>query len=206
MSLSIIVFPNEKFILTFHSRAVKNVSNVLRRIENQQVREWTPTICDGAGGLSPEWISYALIDNIADSFLPLLKYLEHEADSIDDLVLLLKDTDQSEMLRRIAQARKKVSSYLSKNKVLILMRLSQNKPSLLRMLLKLYPEHKSSSSIHLYLADILDHLLTICQALFHTEKSLARSHANYLAQISIEITLASNRTNDVVMKMTALAG
>jgi magnesium transporter len=48
--------------------------------------------------------------------------------------------------------------------------------------------------------------LTICQALFHLEKSLARSHANYLAQISIEITLASNRTNEVVMQMTAIAG
>jgi magnesium transporter len=164
----------------------------LRRIE--QVREWTPAGCDGAGGLSPEWISYAIIDDVTDSFLPLLKYLEYEADCIgillcviikDDLVLLLKDTDQTEMLRRIATARKKV---------LVLLRLSQNKPSLLRMLLKLYTENQSSpSNIHLYLSDILDHLLTICQALYHAEKSLARSHANYLAQISIEITLASNR-------------
>jgi magnesium transporter len=43
------------------------------------------------------------------------------------------------------------------------------------------------------------------QNLSHFEKILARAHSNYLAQISIEITQASNRTNDVVMRMTLLA-
>jgi magnesium transporter len=43
------------------------------------------------------------------------------------------------------------------------------------------------------------------QNLIHYEKSLARSHSNYLAQISIDITQASNRTSDTVMRMTLLA-
>ena len=43
------------------------------------------------------------------------------------------------------------------------------------------------------------------QNLVHYEKTLSRSHSNYLAQISIELTQASNATNDAVMKMTALA-
>ena len=43
------------------------------------------------------------------------------------------------------------------------------------------------------------------QNLNHYEKSLARSHSNYLAQISIDITQASNRTSDTVMRMTLLA-
>ena len=34
---------------------------------------------------------------------------------------------------------------------------------------------------------------------------MGRAHSNYLAQISIEITQSSNRTSDVVMKMTAIA-
>lgn len=43
------------------------------------------------------------------------------------------------------------------------------------------------------------------QNLAHYEKTLSRSHSNYLAQILIELTQASNQTNDSVMKMTALA-
>ena len=43
------------------------------------------------------------------------------------------------------------------------------------------------------------------QNLFHFEQTLSRSHSNYLAQISIELTQASNLTSNVVVKMTALA-
>jgi magnesium transporter len=50
-----------------------------------------------------------------------------------------------------------------------------------------------------------DHIITMYQNLQHFEKTLGRAHSNYLAQISIEITQASNRTNDVVLKMTLVA-
>ena len=43
------------------------------------------------------------------------------------------------------------------------------------------------------------------QNLQNYEKTLARAHSNYLAQISIEITQASNRSSDIVLKMTAVA-
>lgn len=70
-----------------------------------------------------------------------------------------------------------------------------------RCLDQLAPE----SETRLYLEDIHDHVLTMTQNLIHYEKTLARSHSNYLAHISIELTQASNRTSDVVVKMTALA-
>jgi magnesium transporter len=56
-----------------------------------------------------------------------------------------------------------------------------------------------------YMEDITDHVLTMLQNLGHYEKSLTRSHSNYLAQISIDITQASNKTSDTVMRMTMLA-
>lgn len=49
-----------------------------------------------------------------------------------------------------------------------------------------------------------DHLITMTQNLNHYEKILSRSHSNYLAQISIEMTDANNQINDVLSKMTAL--
>ena len=42
------------------------------------------------------------------------------------------------------------------------------------------------------------------QNLSHCEKILSRSHSNYLAQINIEMTAASNETNNVLTKLTAL--
>ena len=50
-----------------------------------------------------------------------------------------------------------------------------------------------------------DHVITLTQNISHYEKTLARAHSNYLAQISIEITQSSNRTNDLATRMTALA-
>lgn len=49
-----------------------------------------------------------------------------------------------------------------------------------------------------------DHLITMTQNLNHYEKILSRSHSNYLAQISIEMTEANNQINDVLSKLTAL--
>jgi magnesium transporter len=42
------------------------------------------------------------------------------------------------------------------------------------------------------------------QNLNHYEKILSRSHSNYLAQISIEMTDANNQINDILSKLTAL--
>ena len=54
------------------------------------------------------------------------------------------------------------------------------------------------------MSDIQDHLITMTQNLNHYEKILSRSHSNYLAQISIEMTDANNQINDVLSKLTAL--
>ena len=41
--------------------------------------------------------------------------------------------------------------------------------------------------------------------LSHFEKLLSRSHANYLAQLSVESTQANNRANEVLGKITTIA-
>lgn len=50
--------------------------------------------------MTSDWISYALIDDITDAFGPLIQNIEYEVDSIDELVLILKEAEQSDMLRR----------------------------------------------------------------------------------------------------------
>ncbi|KNC97362.1 uncharacterized protein SPPG_07289 [Spizellomyces punctatus DAOM BR117] len=186
INVYIVIF--RECVLSFHCKPIDHINNVLKRIE--QLKSYGLNI-------TPDWINYALIDDITDTFMPLLRFIELEVDSIDDLVLILKESEQSDMLRRIGHARKKVMQML---------RLLSTKAEVLRTIIKRCGERlPADSETSLYLGDIQDHVITMVQNLSHYEKTLARSHSNYLAQISIEITQASNRTNDVVMKMTAMA-
>lgn len=81
--------------------------------------------------MTPEWINYALIDNITDSFAPLIQHTELEVDSIDDLVLVLNGSEQNDMLRRIGSCRKTVMQ---------LLRLLGPKADVVRSLIKRYED------------------------------------------------------------------
>ncbi|KAI0265970.1 hypothetical protein BC834DRAFT_924182 [Gloeopeniophorella convolvens] len=186
LNMYIIVF--REGILSFHFRATPHPQNVRRRIK--QLKDYISVTSD--------WISYALIDDITDAFGPLIQSIEYEVDSIDELVLILKDAEQSDMLRRIGRCRKKVMG---------LLRLMGNKADVVKGLAKRCNENwkvAPTSDIGLYLSDIQDHLITMTQNLNHYEKILSRTHSNYLAQISIEMTEANNQINDVLSKLTAL--
>ncbi|KAF9567395.1 magnesium transporter [Agrocybe pediades] len=186
LNMYIIVF--RQGTLSFHFRPTPHPQNVRRRIK--QLKDYISVTSD--------WISYALIDDITDAFGPLIQGIEYEVDSIDELVLILKDVEQSDMLRRIGTCRKKVMG---------LLRLMGNKADVVKGLAKRCNENwrvAPTSDIGLYLSDIQDHLITMTQNLNHYEKILSRSHSNYLAQISIEMTDANNQINDVLSKLTAL--
>lgn len=293
LNMNILVL-SEKVVLSFHRDVTQHVPRVLKRMEQLMLYGLK---------ITPDWINYALLDDIVDSFAPLLQNVELEVDSIDDLVLILTESEKSDMLRRIARERKKVMA---------LLRLLSNKPDVVRTLIKrrtdrgvivpaegsanplsvaldesvnstfgapIYTDKGVSSKPHgfnsftsaagrdllsvktsepgrdsagtatkstlgpslsaqfsslgrsasqssvnpsrlaqvnsssfgastaefsYYLGDIQDNLITMLINLTNYEKTLSRSHSNYLAQISIELTQASNQTNDHVMKMSLL--
>ena len=78
----------------FHFRGTPHPQSVRRRIK--QLKDYI--------NVTSDWISYALIDDITDAFGPLIQSIEYEVDSIDELVLILKETEQSDMLRRYVLA------------------------------------------------------------------------------------------------------
>ncbi|KAI6094131.1 hypothetical protein EV401DRAFT_2216657 [Pisolithus croceorrhizus] len=100
VNMYIVVF--REGILSFHFRPTPHPQNVRRRIK--QLKDYI--------NVTSDWISYALIDDITDAFGPLIQSIECEVDSIDELVLILKDTEQSDMLRRIGRCRRKVLGLL----------------------------------------------------------------------------------------------
>ncbi|KAL1935688.1 hypothetical protein VTP01DRAFT_4828 [Rhizomucor pusillus] len=178
-------------ILTFHFRPMRHPHNVRKRIK--QLKDYIK--------VTPDWICYAILDDITDSFAPLIRSIEFEVDSIDELVLILRESEQSDMLRRIGYCRKRMMG---------LLRLLVTKADVVKTLKRgeARTEERTgpvlSNEVCLYLGDVHDHILTMLQALNHYEKISSRSHSNYLAQISIEMTQTNNEMNDVLSKLTAL--
>ncbi|ORZ08974.1 hypothetical protein BCR42DRAFT_424390 [Absidia repens] len=203
-------------VLTFRFKPLPHPHNVRKRIH--QLKDYID--------ITPEWINYALIDNVTDSFAPLIQHTELEVDSIDDLVLVLNGSEQTDMLRRIGSCRKMVMQ---------LLRLLGPKADVVRSLIKRYDDKAKETEflnqrrqqnpqqrkmmvgkdivnetslqheIVLFLGDIQDHLHTMLQNVNHYDLVLGRAHRNYLGQISIELSQAGNNTNEVINRLTFLA-
>ena len=106
--------------------------------------------------VTPDWINYAIIDDIVDTFAPLIGEIEAEVDMIDELVLILKESEQSDMLRRIGNCRKRVMS---------LLRLLTGKADVIKGLIKRYEGRmgrKNMGEIGLFMGDIQGMLWSGC--------------------------------------------
>ncbi|POS84617.1 hypothetical protein EPUL_004415 [Erysiphe pulchra] len=149
--------------------------------------------------LSSDWICYALIDNIVDSFAPVISKIEAETDDIEDEVFIARNDDMIPFLRKIGRVRKNVMG---------LMKLLGGKADVLKGFTKrCNADYKVTPrmDIGLYLGDIQDHVVTMMASLVHFEKMLSRAHSNYLAQLSIDNITQGNHANNVLSKITLLA-
>ncbi|KAL3427102.1 CorA-like Mg2+ transporter [Phlyctema vagabunda] len=149
--------------------------------------------------LSSDWICYALIDNIVDSFAPVIQSIEMETDVIEDQVFIARTDDMQAFLRKIGMVRRNVMG---------LMKLLGGKADVLRGFTKRCNANYRVTprmDIGLYLGDIQDHVVTMMTSLAHFEKMLSRSHSNYLAQLSIDNITQGNNANKVLSQITLLA-
>ena len=149
--------------------------------------------------LSADWICYALIDEIVDSFAPVLRELETEADTIEDSVFTARFEDSRAILKQIGECRKKVMA---------LIRLLGGKADVIRGFAKKCNEAYSVAprgDVGLYLSDVQDHVVTMMSNLGHYEKMLGRSHSNHLSQISLNHIEQGARANDLLGKITVFA-
>lgn len=200
-------------ILTFHFRPISHCASVRRRV--RQLRDYVD--------VNSDWLCYALIDDITDSFAPVIQSIEYEADVIEDSVFMARDVDFSAMLQRIGESRRKTMT---------LMRLLSGKADVIKMFAKRCKEEADGigpaltsdinianlhagdyldgqrvqprGDIAMYLGDIQDHLLTMYQNLAAYEKIFSRSHTNYLAQLQVESFHSNNKVTDILGKVTLI--
>ncbi|KAJ5466726.1 metal ion transporter [Penicillium diatomitis] len=176
-------------VLTFSFSENPHAANVRKRIG--KLRDYV--------SLSSDWICYAMIDDIVDSFGPVIRDIEIESEAIEDHVFIARVDDFETFLPRIGGLRKKVMS---------LMRLLGGKADVIRGFSKRCNEQYSVTprgDIGLYLGDIQDHVVTMMSNLAHFEKMLSRSHTNYLAQLNVNNLALGNRVNKGLSKITLIA-
>lgn len=175
VNMYVVVF--REGVLSFHFSMTPHPANVRRRI--RQLKDYLI--------VNPDWISYAIIDDITDVFGPLIQNIEDEVDDIDDAILKLHSSSDdrikdnvpfsekasddgtaaesgSNMLRRVGDCRKRVMS---------LYRLLGNKADVIKGFAKRCNERwevAPRSDIGLYLGDIQDHIVTMTSNLSHYEK------------------------------------
>lgn len=186
INVYIVVFKSG--ILSFHFSPIVHCANVRRRI--RQLRDYV--------NVSADWMCYAIIDDITDSFAPIIRDIEVEADIIDDSVLVARETDFGYILRRIGEARKQVMTML---------RLLSGKADVIKMFAKRCNKHWDNAprgEMGLYLGDIQDHIITMHQNLSAYEKIFSRSHANYLAQLQVESFHSNNTITKVLGRATII--
>ncbi|KIW16625.1 hypothetical protein PV08_03813 [Exophiala spinifera] len=149
--------------------------------------------------LGPDYICYAMIDDIVDTFAPIIREAEHESENIEDQVFIAREDDFLALLRQIGECRKRV---------LNMMRLLGGKADVIKGFAKRCNEQYEIAprgDIGLYLGDIQDHVVTMMSNLGHVEKMLSRSHANYLAQLNVDNLVKGNKTNKTLARITIIA-
>lgn len=183
----VIVF--KEGLLTFTFCDSPHTLNVRKRIS--RLRDYI--------NLNADWICYALIDDIVDSFAPVIRGIEDESESIEDQVFTARIEDSREILRAIGDCRKRVMQ---------LLRLLGGKADVIKGFAKRCNESYSVAprgDVGLYLSDIQDHVVTMMSNLAHFEKMLSRAHSNYLAQISVDQVMQGNASNSTLQKVTVIA-
>ncbi len=160
--------------------------NVRRRIRQLAEHQYTDS----------DWISYAIIDNITDTYAPLIEQIEEDVDEIDEEILRLHNDEDKKKTANIVLKKKKAYGDSEKamndpkvqadrgrpgenmflrvgecrKKVMGLYRLLSNKADVIKGLAKRCNEQwqvAPRSDVGLYLGDIQDHIVTMTGNLTH---------------------------------------
>ena len=182
VNLYVVVF--REGVISFHFSMTPHPANVRRRV--RQLKDYLI--------LSPDWISYAIIDDITDVYAPLIQKIEDEVDDIDEVVLRSYSLDEEQEARKQNSASYNNPHYEKdlegpktgqdggrdmlrrvgecRKKVMGLYRLLGTKADVIKGFAKRCNEQwdvAPRSDIGLYLGDIQDHIVTMTANLGHYE-------------------------------------
>ncbi|KIN07085.1 hypothetical protein OIDMADRAFT_99401 [Oidiodendron maius Zn] len=157
--------------------------------------------------INSDWICYALIDDIVDSFTKPISIIERNVSRIDDEIYTTRIDDMSTFLGEIDSERKAIASLIAllSHKSDLLSAFQKHRCELqLANLSETESISSRNSGLMLYISDIQDHLATNLSSLAQFESLLARSQESYLAQLSIGNVSGRQRTHIFLKRMGLL--
>ncbi|KAJ2084407.1 CorA metal ion transporter [Coemansia sp. RSA 988] len=164
----------------------------------------------------PAYIVYAILDQITDQLSPEIAELEHRVDAIDELVLILTHAEHERVLQQMGEQRRRILQtwHLTQPKAEVIASFAKTLSSDIRTSLQdtrsaLQQQQQEisgllASEVVQYLGDIHEHLLAGIDACARAEAVLSRSHSNYLAKISLELSRATYDANTTTERWTML--
>ncbi|KAF3402072.1 putative metal ion transporter [Penicillium rolfsii] len=178
-------------VVTFSPSGCSHVDRVRDRIR----RMHDPSI------LCSDWICYALIDDIVDSFEPFTRAAEAESQAIEDQVFIARIDDVKDLIPQIDILRKRIThiTHYLHGKVDVLNGFVKRCQAPDKF--PVFPDRE----LLLYLDDVQDHLVTTLSSLAHIDEIIGRSQANCLAQLSATNLRISLTITSVMSKVTVLA-
>ncbi|KAJ1736289.1 CorA metal ion transporter [Coemansia biformis] len=220
-------------VLTFHSGGQRDVmSRVVERLvaigAAANAAEDDGGDDDGSGSSSsssvaddllgrlvdyPAYIAYAVLDEVTDQLAPEIVGIEQQVDAIDELVLVLSHAEHESVLQQMGEQRRRIlrAWQLAQPKAEVVAALakhlggrSRGYGARQRSAVSLQADRALASEVVQYLGDVHEHLLAAADACSRAEAVLARSHSNYLAKISLELSRATFDSNSTTERWTLL--
>ena len=181
--IRLIIFSN--IIITFHHTDILTVDVVrrrLHRIYNNYIE-------------STAWLIHAMLDCIVDSLLPVVESTSYEVDALDDLIYILSGSEHRDLLKRMG---------LTRRRLLYLRQRLWNKRDILQSLIGRDWQLILSGVQVAYMRDVYDHVVTMLHKIDSASDLLQTLQSTYLANVSIDVSDASQRTNNTVKRLTAV--
>jgi len=179
--ININIVVSKTFILSFHKVPLQSPEIVLDMINN-------------TGFQTPDWLIYYFFNITTEFLLQDFTRFKLEVEALDELINILNAREQTDLLRRLSEARKR-STYLKSNlwtkRELIIALIRREK-----IFLKKFTS--------LYLRDVLDSISYVIVKLDDSTETIYYLNDTYLAKVQIEAARVSNYTNVVLEKFSAI--
>jgi Mg2+ and Co2+ transporter CorA len=143
---------------------------------------------------SAHWVTYALLDEIVSRFDRFTRQIVDEVTVLDDLVLQYARSEQTDLLRRIGIARRRMATLQS---TLLLKR------GVLETLCK--SPSLAQDAMESYLRDVLDECSAMLERLLVSFAVLNHLDSVYLTRLSLEVAQSGESMNGVMKKFSAVA-
>ncbi|KAJ2711203.1 CorA metal ion transporter [Coemansia spiralis] len=156
----------------------------------------------------PAYIAYAILDEVTDQLAPEIAAIEQQVDAIDELVLVLSHAEHESALRQMGEQRRRILQawQLAQPKAAVVAGLAKalGGGGRQRSVASLLADRALADEVVQYLGDVHEHLAAAADACARAEAVLARSHSNYLAKISLELSRATYDANSTTERLTML--